>query len=62
MTDLPTGDSKDVEDSKAKKSSCDNVGYKKLKYVGSQTFEQNYLDHYEKNVITDKILLEVILQ
>ena len=62
MTDLPTGHQEPDEVETQSEGKCENVGFEKLKYVGSQTFEQKYLDNYEKNVITDKILMEVILQ
>jgi len=41
---------------------CENEQYKKLKYHGYQTETNNYLDYYEKGVIKDKILLEIVLQ
>lgn len=60
MTDLR--EESEIVEEQAAVSSCSNVGFEKLKYVDSQYFVQNYLDHYEKSVITDKILMEVILK
>jgi len=36
--------------------------YTKLKYVSQRSSTKNYLDDYEDGVVSDKILLEVVLQ
>ena len=61
MSDLPTANEELLE-TEVKADKCQNVGYEKVKYIGSQAFEQKYLDNYENGVITDKILMEVILK
>ena len=41
---------------------CDNMGYEKMKYISSNMFEQAYLDNYERGVIENKILFEMVLK
>lgn len=38
------------------------MGYEKIKYISSDSFDQQYLDNYEQGVIENKILLEMVLQ
>jgi len=55
--------SSETSSSDSPTSKCgDTEGFSKLKYYSTNSVSKTYLDDYEKGVIPNKILLEVVLQ